>query len=264
MSIKVPSIHEHLSFKKEEFYNNDMILKPMHLEQILLLRNKKRQETDLSRIYDINEEMKEIKIQLYKMQKLQKDYYLENFNILEKYYLNKQNIEQDNNHKIDINNILFKNKGKILDKNIFKQCHYKKYWLNNNVIINDNNNNNQICINCNNEIEDSICKICSVINKTLDITTAYESNENIKTNYIRINHMKKIMKQVQGIKTMNISLKIIDKIKERIDKERIDYNELTNNKIKSILKQLKLYKFMDQSTFFLIIFKKNQLYLKKI
>ena len=66
--------------------------------------------------------------------------------------------------------------------------------------------------------------------------------------------MKKIIKQIQGIKTMNISLKIIDKIKERIDNERIDYNELTNNKVKIILKQLKLYKFLDQNTFFLILF----------
>ena len=49
--------------------------------------------------------------------------------------------------------------------------------------------------------------------------------------------MKKIIKQIQGIKTMNIPLKIIETIKNRIDKERIDYNELTNDKIKIIIKQ---------------------------
>ena len=255
MSIKVPSIHEHLSFKKEEFYNNDMILKPMYLEKISLLRKNKRQETDVSKKKDTTEAIKKIKIKLYNMKKLEKDYYLENFNILEKYYINKQNIEQNVNEKVDTNNILFKKISKLVDNNIFQQSHYNKYWLNNNMIIHENYDNIQYCINCNNEIKDSICKLCSVINKTLETTTTYELNENIRTNIrIRLNHMKKIIKQIQGIKTMNISLEIIDKIKERIDNERIDYNELTNNKVKIILKQLKLYKFLDQNTFFLILF----------
>ena len=49
------------------------------------------------------------------MDKLQKDYYLTNFNILEKYYLNKKNIERNVNEKIGVNNILFK--SKILNNN---------------------------------------------------------------------------------------------------------------------------------------------------
>lgn len=232
-----------------------MILKPMYLEKISLLRKNKRQETDVSKKKDTTEAIKKIKIKLYNMKKLEKDYYLENFNILEKYYINKQNIEQNVNEKVDTNNILFKKISELVDNNIFQQSHYNKYWLNNNMIIHENYDNIQYCINCNNEIEDSICKLCSVINKTLETTTTYELNENIRTNIrIRLNHMKKIIKQIQGIKTMNISLKIIDKIKERIDNERIDYNELTNNKVKIILKQLKLYKFLDQNTFFLILF----------
>ena len=36
------SIHQHLSLKKEEFYNNDIILKPKYLEQIKLLKTNKR------------------------------------------------------------------------------------------------------------------------------------------------------------------------------------------------------------------------------
>ena len=45
----------------------------------------------------------------------------------------------------------------------------------------------------------------------------------------------------------------------RIDNKRIDYNELTNNKMKIVLKQLKLYKFLDQSTFFLVLFRKKSI-----
>ena len=51
--------------------------------------------------------------------------------------------------------------------------------------------------------------------------------------------MKKIIKQIQGIRNMNIPLNIIDKIRDRINKERLDYGELTNEKIKIIIKQLR-------------------------
>ena len=223
MSRKLLSIHEHLSLKKEEFYNNDINLKPMYLEKISLLRIDKRQETNVFKLYDITEEIKEIKLKLCNMKKSENDYYLENFKILEKNYINKRNIEENVNEKVDINNILFKKKYKLIDNNIFQQCHYNKYWINNNIITNENYDNSQYCINCNNEIDDLICKSCSVINKILETTTTYDVNENTRTNYIRLNHMKKIIKQIQGIKTMNISLSIIDKIKERIDNERIDY-----------------------------------------
>ena len=230
------SIHEHVSLKKAEFYTNDKISKPKYLEQIKSLKITNRLETDLTKIHNIKEQIKEIKLKIYKNDKLQKDYYLKNFNILEKYYLNKKNIDQNINEKIDINTILFKSKPLHNNNNIFKVDHYIRYWSNNNVII-DNNDNIQFCINCRSEIDDSICKICSVINKTLETTTLYDLKENIKMNYVRINHMKKVIKQIQGIKTMNIPLKIIETIKNRIDKERIDYNELTNDKIKIIIKQ---------------------------
>ena len=91
----------------------------------------------------------------------------------------------------------------------------------------------------------------------MEITTLYEVTETVKTNYVRVNHMKKILKQIQGIRTMNIPLPIIDRIRDRINKERINYNELTNEKIKTILKQLKLLKYIDQSIFFLILFTKR-------
>ena len=251
------SIHEHMTLKKEEFYKNDTIVKPQYLEQIRQLQKIMKLEKDETKRYNMMQQIKEKKKMIYKMDNDQKKYYLENFDILERYYRNKTNIDNNINDKIDIKKKLFKS-DQIYDtnNNVFNINHYIKYWFNNNIII-EKNDDIQICINCKKEIDDSICKKCSVINKTLEITTLYEVNETVKTNYVRVNHMKKILKQIQGIRTMNIPLPIIDRIRDRITKERINYNELTNEKIKTILKQLKLLKYIDQSIFFLILFTKR-------
>lgn len=50
---KLPSIHEHLSMKREEFKNNDINVKPKCLERISLSRIDKRQETNLLKLYEI-------------------------------------------------------------------------------------------------------------------------------------------------------------------------------------------------------------------
>lgn len=196
------------------------------------------------------------------MKKSENDYYLNNFKILEQYYINKKNIEENINEKVDINNILFRNKikGNDIDNNIFQQNHYNQYWKNNNILIHNKNENIQYCINCNNEIDDSICKTCSLINKSLEIQNTYEMKENIRTNYNRLNHMRKIIKQIQGIKSMNISLSVIEQIRKRVDYERINYNELTNTKIKIILKLLKLCKYVEQCTFIFVVFKKKSIH----
>ena len=204
----------------------------------------------------MQQQIKEIQKKIYKMDNNQKKYYLENFEIFEKYYRNKKNIDNNVNDKIDINKKLFKSDQIDKNNNVFNVNHYIKYWLNNDIII-EKNDDIQICINCKKEIDNAICKRCSVINKTLEMTTVYEVNETVKTNYVRVNHMKKILKQIQGIRTMNIPLHIIDRIRDRINKERINYHELTNEKIKTILKQLKLLKYIDQSIFFLILFTKR-------
>ena len=250
------SIHEHMTLKKQEFYNNDTTVKPQYLEEIKQIRKIINVEKDETNRYNMQQQIKEIKKIINKMDNNQKKYYLENFEILEKYYRNKKNIDNNVNDKININKKLFKSDQIDNNKNIFNVNHYIKYWFNNDIII-EKNDDIQICINCKKEIDNAICKRCSVINKTLEMTTVYEVNETVKTNYVRVNHMKKILKQIQGIRTMNIPLHIIDRIRDRINKERINYHELTNEKIKTVLKQLKLLKYIDQSIFFLILFTKR-------
>ena len=84
------SIHEHTSLKKKEFDKNDNILKPQHLEQIKQIRKVIDVEKDETKRYNMKQQIKEIKKMIYTMDNDQKNYYLENFDILEKYYHNKK------------------------------------------------------------------------------------------------------------------------------------------------------------------------------
>ena len=128
------SIHEHMTLKKEEFYKNDTIVKPQYLEQIRQLQKIMKLEKDETKRYNMMQQIKENKKMIYKMDNDQKKYYLENFDILERYYRNKTNIDNNINDKIDIKKKLFKSdqiydtnnnvfNSIILIKFFFFQCH---------------------------------------------------------------------------------------------------------------------------------------------
>ena len=146
------SIHEHMTLKKEEFYKNDTIIKPQYLEQIRQLQKIMKLEKDETKRYHMMQQIKENKKMIYKMDNDQKKYYLENFDILERYYCNKTNIDNNINDKIDIKKKLFKREQIDNNNNVFNINHYITYWSNNGIII-EKNDDIQICINCKNEIE---------------------------------------------------------------------------------------------------------------
>jgi len=67
--------------------------------------------------------------------------------------------------------------------------------------------------------------------------------------YKRINHFKEIISQFQGKETTQISPEIITKITQQIKKERIHQSELTNDKMKEILKKLGYSKYYEHIPF---------------
>ena len=63
--------------------------------------------------------------------------------------------------------------------------------------------------------------------------------------YKRINHFKEIIAQFQGKETTNIPQEVMDKIILQIKKERITLLDLTNEKLKEILKKLRYSKYYE-------------------
>ena len=67
--------------------------------------------------------------------------------------------------------------------------------------------------------------------------------------YKRINHFKEILAQFQGKETTQIPPDVIENIKLQIKKERIELNQITNNKTKEILKKLGYNKYYEHIPF---------------
>ena len=63
--------------------------------------------------------------------------------------------------------------------------------------------------------------------------------------YKRINHFKEIIAQFQGKETTNIPCEVMDKIVMQIKKERITITDLSNEKLKEILKKLRYSKYYE-------------------
>ena len=67
--------------------------------------------------------------------------------------------------------------------------------------------------------------------------------------YKRINHFKEILAQFQGKETTQIPSDVIENIKLQIKKERIELEQITNQKTKEILKKLSYNKYYEHIPF---------------
>jgi hypothetical protein len=80
-------------------------------------------------------------------------------------------------------------------------------------------------------------------------------NEVSYTAYIRLNHFKEILSQFQAKETTNIPPKIIQAIRDRIKKERIDIQtQLNYPRMREILKKLKFNKYFEHVQYINSIF----------
>jgi hypothetical protein len=80
-------------------------------------------------------------------------------------------------------------------------------------------------------------------------------NEVSYTAYIRLNHFKEILSQFQAKETTQIPEDVIEKIRQRIKKERIsDYKELNYDKMREILKKLGMNRYFEHIQYINSIF----------
>jgi ribosomal protein S27E len=103
---------------------------------------------------------------------------------------------------------------------------------------------------------DTVCMDCGTATHTqteeLNYTEEQEHNDNIVTQcgYKKENHLNEWILQFQGRETTNIPPEVIDQLKAEFKKLKIKkVNEITREKVRQLLKKLKLTKYYEHSTY---------------
>jgi len=229
-----------------------------------ILKKKKINDTDIEIKLNIKDKIKEIEYNINYIQtnKEEQDYLLSVGDILFEYYEEKDvnniqnNIDNKTNLKTFFNekknncskNILSK-KGKLLEDylDIIDEDYHKK----NAYIIQQN-----ICEKCGGSVTInytegiSVCNICAEqISIIIDSDKPNYKEPTYESNYFaykRINHFNEWLSQFQAKESTDIPCEIIEKILVELKKERIlNVANISNNKIREILKKLKLNKFYE-------------------
>jgi hypothetical protein len=214
------------------------------------------------RLTEINSEMREIKTN-------KKKYLLENSRYIFDYFENKKNISKDieptKTSKLSIVDTFFKIKQPtepVETENVNKNI-ISKYFHNTDISVVDMSQfvyPTDICRYCHSGelivYEDEGVLICNRCYASIPYLVENEKptykeppKEVCFYAYKRINHFKEIIAQFQGKETTQISLEIINTIKQQIKKERISLRQLSNEMIKEILKKLGLSKYYEHIPF---------------
>jgi hypothetical protein len=216
------------------------------------------------RIHNIQSEIK-------KLRSKKKQYLLDNSKYIFHYFEQKQFISTDatKNQNVNILNSFFKIKAKTpdaenlnSDKYAQSKRAYKNYWRN---VTNTISNIHEfviptdVCEVCRQgelipQDEEGIL-ICNNMQCGKFVTYIVDSskpsnkeppNEVSYTAYIRLNHFKEILSQFQAKETTQIPEEVIEAIRARIKKERIeDTSKITYNIMRDILRKLGLNKYFE-------------------
>ena len=273
-NIKNNNTLDYLHTKKIDSINNkknklnDYIKKKNELQKKYnkLLSKKKLSEEDLNNKYILLNDIDKYSclIESIENNKEEDEYLLNVGNILFEYYNTDSdisNIDNDISNETEYlsNNSLLKyfnnnttnvsTKGKLLDDylNIIDNTYESKK----NKVIDDT-----ICVKCNNKLNInyiegvSVCISCGEqYNILIDSDKPNYKEPTYESNYFaykRINHFNEWLSQFQAKESTDISSDIIEKILCELKKERIfNVANISNNKIRDILKKLKLNKFYE-------------------
>lgn len=240
--------------------------KKLELKQQLLADDltieQKLEYTD--QLNDLNEKIKQLKIK-------KKEYFLDNSNYIFDYFENKKNISDGSNsqtvsNKTKLVNSFFKIKEDntdILKSQINNNNIVQKYLNNIDDTFLDINSfvyQTDICAICHKgeliPLEDEGILICNCCSRTIPYLIENEKpsykeppKEVCFYAYKRINHFKEILAQFQGKETTQIPPDVIENIVLQIKKERIELEQITNNKTKEILKKLGYNKYYEHIPF---------------
>ena len=250
----------------ERFENDENIVIPKLIsekKQLLLKLSKEYLTFDEKleiedKISLIKKNIKDIKIK-------KKNYYLDNSKYIFDYFENKKQISVGNNKttKLDSFFNIKNNSDKESEKNIFIKNNVQKFLNNIDETFFDMNNyitQKDICQYCHKgeviPVEHEgilVCKNCGKNTKYLVENEKPSYKEPPKEvcfyAYKRINHFREILAQFQAKETTQIDEDVLEDIKQQIKKERITLKQITNKKMKEILKKLGYNKYYEHIPF---------------
>ena len=258
MNIKGDDTIDNLYTKKlKHFHNTVDIIIPKLNVKIEDLENKRNSENK----DEINQQIINLKNRIRLLKEEKNKYYLENSKYLFEYFESKQDIDKNINPKKKISNF-FKLKDDVVKSENINHCINEYMEKNNFEIVNLNNYsyNKSICEHCNigelikvNHEGIIVCNHCFTNHKYLvdnDKPTYKEPPKEVSFYaYKRINHFREILSQFQAKESTDIPKEIIEQISNQVKKERIQLSQLTNKKMKEILKKLKYNKYYEHIPF---------------
>tara|TARA_B110001452_G_scaffold262819_1_gene263347 strand:+ start:4200 stop:5333 length:1134 start_codon:yes stop_codon:yes gene_type:complete len=262
----------------EKFKHNENTLIPKYYKDIekfekLLTKNsnknKNKNKTDAD---DIEIKIKQIKNNIYLLEKEKREYFLNNSKYIFDYFEEKKNINNVNKPDTSDKNIYNSKINTFFNKdtdtnndqiNIERRNVIDKYFINiDRSYLNFDNYcyESDVCKFCNKGeiiyVESEGISICSVCSKSLKYLIENEKpsykeppKEVCFYAYKRINHLREILAQFQAKESTNIPDEVFENIKNQIRKERISINDLTNKKTKEILKNLGYNKYYEHIPF---------------
>ena len=250
----------------ERFENDENIVIPK------LISEKKQLLLKLSKDYltfdeklEIEDKISLIKKNIKDIKIKKKNYYLDNSKYIFDYFENKKQISVGNNKttKLDSFFNIKNNSDKESEKNIFIKNNVQKFLNNIDETFFDMNNyitQKDICQYCHKgeliPVEHEgilVCKNCGKNTKYLVENEKPSYKEPPKEvcfyAYKRINHFRERLAQFQAKETTQIDEDVLEDIKQQIKKERITLKQITNKKMKEILKKLGYNKYYEHIPF---------------
>jgi hypothetical protein len=220
---------------------------------------------------EIQDKINENKTKIKEIKNQKKEYYLDNSKFIFEYFENKKNISSGTNTQTVssksklINNFFKIKENDDINNNILKKENniVSKYLSNVSDEFLDINNfvyQTDICKICHKgeliPLEDEGIMVCNMCSRSIPYLIENDKpsykeppKEVCFYAYKRINHFKEILSQFQGKETTQIPKDVIENIKLQIKKERIEVSEITNVKIKEILKKLGYNKYYEHIPF---------------
>ena len=251
------------------FYKNEHDIIPKLKKDKLELKELLQNCVNIEEKLQITDKINTINVTIQTIKQNKKQYLLENSKYIFDYFEGKKKIATPNvSGNTKVKNTLIDNFFKISPKPVEESSDASnnlvyKYFKNIDSSIIDMSNfiyQADICKNCNNgelvPYEDEGILICISCSASIPYLIENEKptykeppKEVCFYAYKRINHFKEIISQFQGKETTQISQEIITKITQQIKKERIQQSELTNDKMKEILKKLGYSKYYEHIPF---------------